>query len=92
VWRRYDADGRMALDVLSTEDDVQEGETLIVPVLQAGRLVAHRPSLQDIRAYARTQLQRLPRGFESLRSGLSYPVQVAAPLQQLAAAVDLRTR
>jgi nicotinate phosphoribosyltransferase len=92
VWRRYDADGRIALDVLSTEDDVQEGETLIVPVLQAGRLVAHRPSLPDIRAYARTQLQRLPRGFESLRSGSSYPVQVAAPLQQLAAAVDLRTR
>ncbi|WP_257193406.1 MULTISPECIES: nicotinate phosphoribosyltransferase [unclassified Bradyrhizobium] len=92
VWRRYDADGRMALDVLSTKDDVQEGETLIVPVLQAGRLVAHRPSLQDIRAYARTQLQRLPRGFASLRSGLSYPVQLAAPLQQLAAAVDLRAR
>ncbi|WP_375159818.1 hypothetical protein [Bradyrhizobium sp. RDT46] len=82
----------MASDVLSTEDDDHEGETLIVPVMQQGRPVGHRPSLEDIRAYARMQLERLPRGFEGLRSGASYPVHVAASLQQLAAAVDLRTK
>jgi nicotinate phosphoribosyltransferase len=39
VWRRYDPDGHMASDVLSTEDDDHEGETLIVPVMQQGRPV-----------------------------------------------------
>lgn len=92
VWRRYDADGHMASDVLSTEDDVQEGEALIVPVLQQGRPIARQPSLQDIRAYARTQLERLPRGFQGLQSRSSYPVHVAARLEQLAAAVDLKMR
>ncbi|MCW1990789.1 nicotinate phosphoribosyltransferase [Bradyrhizobium diazoefficiens] len=90
VWRRYDAEGLMASDVLSTEDDSQEGEALIGPVLQEGRPVAHQPSLQDIRAHARTQVERLPRGFERLQTGSIYPVHVAARLQQLAAAVDLR--
>lgn len=92
VWRRYDAEGRMASDVLSTEGDLQEGEKLIIPVLQQGRPVIHQPSLQDIRAHTRTQLQRLPREFERLQAGPSYPVQVAAALRQLAAAVDLRTK
>jgi nicotinate phosphoribosyltransferase len=31
VWRRYDADGHMAGDVLSLETDKQEGEPLLVP-------------------------------------------------------------
>lgn len=92
VWRRYDAEGRMASDVLSTEGDLQEGEKLIVPVLQQGRPVMHQSSLQDIRAHTRAQLHRLPREFERLQVGPSYPVQVAAPLRQLAAAVDLRTQ
>lgn len=92
VWRRYDPDGHMASDVLSIEDDFQEGEPLIGPVLQQGRPTAHRPSLQDIRAHARTQLERLPRGFEGLQIGAPYPVHVAAGLQRLAAAVDLRMK
>jgi nicotinate phosphoribosyltransferase len=92
VWRHYDTEGHMASDVLSTEDDRQEGQALIGLVLQQGRLVAHQPSLQDIRAYARTQLERLPRGFEGLQIGSPYPVRVAARLQQLAAAVDLRMK
>ncbi|WP_316179775.1 MULTISPECIES: nicotinate phosphoribosyltransferase [unclassified Bradyrhizobium] len=92
VWRRYDPDGHMASDVLSTEDDVREGEALIVPVLQQGRPVTHQPSLQDIRAYARTQLGRLPRALEGLQVGSSYPVHVAARLRELAAAVDLKTK
>jgi nicotinate phosphoribosyltransferase len=82
----------MASDVLSTEDDLQDGQALIDLVLQQGRPVAHQPSLQDIRAYARTQLERLPRGFEDLHTGLLYPVHVAVRLQQLAAAVDLKMK
>jgi nicotinate phosphoribosyltransferase len=92
VWRRYDAEGHMTSDVLSPEDDSEEGEALIGRVLQQGRPVAHQPSLQEIRAYARTQLERLPRGFEGLQIGSPYHVHVAARLQHLAAAVDLRTK
>jgi hypothetical protein len=36
------------------------------------------------------QLERLPKGFETLQIGSPYPVHVSARLQQLAAAVDLR--
>lgn len=92
VWRRYDAEGHMASDVLSTEYDSQEGEALIGLVLQQGRPAVHLPSLQHVRASAREQLERLPKGFESLQACSPYPVHVAASLQQLAAAVDQRMK
>ncbi len=92
VWRRYDADGRMASDVLSTEDDCHDGEPLIGLVMQGGRRVAAPPSLQEVRSHAREQLARLPDGFERLQPSPSYPVHVAARLQQMAADVDLRIK
>ncbi len=90
VWRRYGSDGRMLSDVLSTEDDVHEGEPLIHPVIAAGRRVAPKPSLDDIRAHVRDQLRRLPAGFEALTPSAAYPVDVAPGLERLAASVDSR--
>ena len=92
VWRRYDAAGRMDSDVVSTEDDRHEGQPLIGLVTQHGRPVTHQPSLQDVRAYTRQQLERLPEGFEALKIRAPYPVDVGARLQQLAAAVDLKMK
>lgn len=92
VWRRYDADGHMISDVLSTQEDVHDGEPLIGLVMQDGRRIGPRPSLQEIRARARRELDRLPRGFEILEPGVCYPVIVAESLKKLAAAVDARTK
>jgi nicotinate phosphoribosyltransferase len=48
-------------DFLSTEDDdVHEGEPLIHSVMAGGRRIPSQPSLYDIRAHARHQLERLP--------------------------------
>src|SRR5262249_9862115 len=43
VWRSVGGDGRMAADVVSLEDDSQTGETLIAPVMHAGKRVAPAP-------------------------------------------------
>lgn len=92
VWRRYDADGRMAADILSAADDPHDGEPLIVPVMKGGSRIDPQPSLQEIRARARRDLARLPAGSEALAPRGAYPVEVADSLRQLAAAVDQRTR
>ncbi|MBI5265074.1 MAG: nicotinate phosphoribosyltransferase [Bradyrhizobium sp.] len=92
VWRRYDADGRMASDVLSIEEDVHEGEPLIRLMMQDGRRIGPCPSLQEVRGRARRELERLPRGFEVLKPRQSYPVRVAESLEKLAATVDATTK
>jgi nicotinate phosphoribosyltransferase len=90
VWRHYDADGRMAGDVLSLESDRQSGEELIAPVMQGGRRLHPSPSLDDIRAHSRRELERLPEPLRRLEQGAAYPVEVASDLKKLAAEVDRR--
>ncbi len=90
VWRRYDADGRMAGDVLSLETDSQAGEPLIEIVMKHGRRVGQKPSLAEIRARAANDLARLPEPLRALKPGATYPIEVADALVRLAAEVDSR--
>jgi len=90
VWRRYDADGRMAGDVLSLESHQAAGEPLIHLVMQAGRRVNPAPTFDEIRSRAKRELERLPEALRRLDPGLGYPVRVADDLVQLAAEVDRR--
>ena len=92
VFRRYDGEGRLREDVLTLEDDPQEGEPLLRPYMQAGRRLAPPESLADIRQRAQRQLARLPLPLARLESGVAYPVRVAPALRALADQVDLRTR
>jgi nicotinate phosphoribosyltransferase len=90
VWRRYDGDGRMAGDVLSAEDDAQNGEPLIAPAMRAGRRLDASPSLEAVRDRCSRDLARLPEPLRQLRPGARYPVLVADVLRRLADEVDRR--
>ena len=90
VWRRHDADGRIAGDVLSIEGDVHDGEPLIHPVMRDGRRLAPAPSLAESRAHAMREIARLPEPLRRLEPGATCPVEVAGALVRLAAAVDRR--
>ena len=92
VYRRHDGDGRMREDVLTLEDDPQEGEPLIRPVMRGGRrLVPMLPPLADSRARATADLARLPTALRCLEGATRYPVHVAPALIELARRVDERT-
>ncbi len=88
VYRRYDADGRMCSDILTLEDDPQEGEPLIKPVMRTGRRLNAATPLRALRERARNQLARLPQQLRILEKGPDYPVQVSQSLCDLAKAVD----
>ncbi len=90
VWRSYDAGGSMAGDVISTEDDSQEGEPLIRPVMRDGRRLGPRPALAGIRDHAAHQIGRLPEALQRLEPGAAYPVRIAGRLKAMAAEVDRR--
>jgi nicotinate phosphoribosyltransferase len=90
VWRRYDAGGRMAGDLLSLDSHPAAGEPLIHVVMQGGRRVQEAPSIDAIREHAKRELEWLPDALRRLTPGASYPVEVADDLVKLAAAVDSR--
>jgi nicotinate phosphoribosyltransferase len=90
VWRSYDADGRMAGDVLGLDGDTQAGEPLMRLVMQNGRRVEPPATLADLRARAARELAHLPEPLRSLAAGAPYPVRVADSLETLAAETDAR--
>ena len=92
VFRRYGPDGRMAEDVLTVEDDPQEGEPLIEPVMRAGARTSRAPALGEIRASALSQLALLPDALRDLEGESSYPVRIAPAIHALADAVDRENR
>jgi nicotinate phosphoribosyltransferase len=90
VWRRSKPDGRMAADVLSVEDDAQEGEPLIEVVMHGGKRLKPAPTLAEVRAWAARDLERLPEPLRRLEPAASYPVEVSDALRRLAVEVDGR--
>ena len=92
VWRRYGADGRMAEDTLTLEQDAQPGEALLKPVMSAGRRLAPSPPLAAARAFAAEELHRLPEALRALTPESAYPVSIAPALAALARTVDAQTR
>ncbi len=88
VWRRYDRAGRMSGDTISIESDHQDGEPLLMPVMQGGRRLVSA-TLSDIRSHAAAGLARLPEPLRQLQEPYDYQVEIAAPLRELARQVDL---
>jgi nicotinate phosphoribosyltransferase len=91
VYRRFDASDRMMGDILTVEDDAQEGEVLLHPCVLSGKRVAPSPTLSEVRHTVTTQLARLPAHLRQLASEPPYPVAIAPALQQLALEVDRQT-
>ena len=90
VWRWHDERGRFARDLVSLGDERYEGEPLLRPVMRGGRRLADLPNLTANRAQAKDQLARLPPSLARLET-YNYPVQIGAPLRELAATLDRRS-
>jgi nicotinate phosphoribosyltransferase len=92
VFRRYGSDGQMAEDTLTLEDDAQEGEPLIQPVMRTGARTSSAPTLGETRSYALSQLALMPDALRELEGELRYPVRIAPAIHALADAVDRENR
>src|SRR6478672_517151 len=92
VWRSYGADKRMREDVLSLDDDSQQGETLVALAMRGGKRVATAPTLAQVRERAARNLAALPEPLRKLKAAPEYPVTISEKLSALAARMDKKTR
>ena len=90
VWRWYDSSGGFARDLVSLAGDRHQGEALLSPVMRGGRRLPDLPNLAAARGRATDQLARLPVPLARLES-YRYPVEIGAPLRELAAELDRRS-
>lgn len=90
VWRSFGADGRIAGDVLSIEEDDQDGTPLIEPVMRDGFRLKPSPGLAEVREHAAVNLATLPDALRRLEPGATCNVRIADRLRDLADTVDRR--
>jgi nicotinate phosphoribosyltransferase len=88
VYRTYGPDGRMEHDVITVEEDRQDGEPLIAPVMKEGRRLQASPPLSAVRDFALSELARLPMSLRGLEPAPAFVVHVSGALRRLARQVD----
>jgi nicotinate phosphoribosyltransferase len=88
IYRRYGDHGRMAGDVLTLEDDPQDGEPLLRLVMRAGRRTGPASTLGEARARAAAELRALPDSLRTLDPAPPYPVEISPALHALTRAAD----
>ncbi len=88
VFRRYDAHGRLAGDVLTLEDDDTPGRPLIEPVMRQGEALPGRPDLEAVREHTREELGRLPAPMHALEGGPAVVAEVSPALKSLVAEME----
>lgn len=81
VFRLRDAHGRFSADRVARDGESLEGEPLLVPVVQAGRLAGPLPRLDAVRAHCRTQLAALPERLRGFEAESDYPVVYSPSLE-----------
>ena len=82
--RLYDADGNYVKDVISLwDEDLQDGEPLLVPVILKGELVYSFPDSAAMQTKAKAELAKLPESYKRLTDAEKYPVVLSPGLEDL---------
>jgi nicotinate phosphoribosyltransferase len=80
----------MSGDTVSLENDRLDGAPLVARVMAEGQRVAPAPTLAEIRAHAKRELETLPASLRRLEKATAYPVAIAESLRRLSAEADRR--
>jgi len=83
IFRRYDADGKMAGDVIALEDERHNsGEPLLTLAMADGRRILPSSPLDTARQRVANSLAKLPDQYRKLRTPERYPVFVSDGVQR----------
>ncbi|MDE0300092.1 MAG: nicotinate phosphoribosyltransferase [Candidatus Poribacteria bacterium] len=84
VYRFHDAGGCYEKDLICLwGESCQEGEGLLVPIVNQGKSVYYFPSLKELQARATEELTKLPDHHKRFTDGEAYPVELSPQLEQL---------
>ena len=77
IYRLTDADGNYVKDKVTLwDEEVSEGQTLLVPIIRNGELVYDFPTLHDIQAQTDAELKKLPAPHKRLTDAAPYAVEL----------------
>lgn len=83
VYRNQDTEGYYKDDVIALANEKTIGTALLTKVMQNGRILGARPSLTQIREFAKENLGKLPQKYQKLTNAPTYPVKLSEDLRTL---------
>ena len=83
IYRLTDADGNYVKDEVTLwDEEVSDGQPLLVPIIRNGELVYNFPTLQNIQRQTTAGLQKLPISHKGLEEAISYRVEFDSVLRE----------
>ena len=77
IYRLTDTDGNYTKDQVTLwNEEVSEGQPLLIPILRNGELEYNFPTLQDIQAHTIAELKKLPDSHKRLTDAVPYVVEL----------------
>ena len=84
IYRRIDEKGMLEEDIIGLRDDViDNGEPLLVRVMENGRCTRPHPALQEIQDRFKANFSRLPEEFKSVLKKRNFPVKLSERLKEV---------
>lgn len=83
IFRCSDKEGFFSHDIIALEEEKLPGECLLIKTMEQGKLIYHMPSLENIRAYAKENLKKLPSKYHTFTNAPKYPVKLSEKLDKL---------
>ena len=89
VFRLRDGGGSFVRDLVTKADEVAEGQPLLEPIIEGGKLVVALPGLDAIRDHCRAHREALPDSLRGVVAGPAYRLQYSERLEAEAARLGL---
>lgn len=84
IYRMTDANENYSKDCVTLWDEpISEGQPLLVPIVQDGKLVYQFPNLHEIQRRMIAELKKLPNSHKNLTEAVPYPVELHSALKDL---------
>ena len=83
IFRQRDRKGKYVKDIVGLEDEKIRGESLLVKVMENGKMVYDVPTLTEIRNATLKNLSELPDKYKKLTHAPSYPVELSHDLSKI---------
>ena len=83
IYRQFNANGVIEHDLIGLMDKPQAGEPLLIKVMQAGKRINGRETLDKMCSRVENQLQQLPPEFLSLQISVDSPLLIADDIKAL---------
>ncbi|HLN44257.1 MAG TPA: nicotinate phosphoribosyltransferase [Candidatus Sulfotelmatobacter sp.] len=83
VYRYKDEKGNYVKDVIALADEKLNEESLLLKVMEDGKLSYELPSLNELRSTAKINLSKLPEKHKKLINPPAYPVELSRALESL---------